>query len=114
EVFRGEVIHADAGPNVVRAYPVEKAGAGYSATIENVLHGKRDNWFRPADVAVAPDGSLFVTDWYDPGVGGHNQQDLDRGRVFRVAPPGAKYTVPKFDFTTPEGAAQALLNPSAS
>ena len=53
-----------------------------------MLDGARDNWFRPSDVCVAPDGSLFVADWYDPGVGGHNQQDVDRGRIFRVAPPG--------------------------
>ncbi len=25
------MIHCDAGPNVVRAYPVEKDGAGYTA-----------------------------------------------------------------------------------
>ena len=66
--FHNQVIHCDAGPNIVRAYPVKSDGAGYSAEILNVLHGARDNWFRPADACVAPDGSLFVTDWYDPGV----------------------------------------------
>ncbi|QDU98733.1 PVC-type heme-binding CxxCH protein [Lignipirellula cremea] len=111
-VFQNQVIHCDAGPNVVRAYPVKPDGAGYSAEIVNVLHGARDNWFRPADVCVAPDGSLFVTDWYDPGVGGHRQGDLDRGRLFRIAPPGVKYTTPKFDFQTAEGAAEALRNPN--
>lgn len=112
--FHNQVIHADAGPSVVRAYPAEKDGAGYSATIDNVLQGARDNWFRPADVCVAPDGSLFVTDWYDPGVGGHNMQDLERGRLFRVAPEGSKYSVPKFDFSTAAGAAEALKNPALS
>jgi putative heme-binding domain-containing protein len=63
---------------------------------------------------VAPDGSLFVTDWYDPGVGGHGQADLTRGRIFRVAPPGCKYQVPKLDFATPEGAVEALKNPASS
>lgn len=112
EVFRNQVIHCDAGPNIVRAYPVQKQGAGYSATIVNLLHGARDNWFRPADVCVAPDGSLFVTDWYDPGVGGHNMVDLERGRLFRIAPPGSKYQTPKFDFETIDGAASALQNPN--
>ena len=85
------MIHCDAGPSVVRAYPVTKDGAGYKATIVNILDGsKKNNWFRPADVCVAPDGSLFVTDWYDPGVGGHAQRDIDRGRIFRVAPPGTR------------------------
>ncbi len=88
KVFQGQMIHCDAGPSVVRCYPVVKDGAGYKVTqIVNILDGeKKNNWFRPADVCVAPDGSLFVTDWYDPGVGGHAQRDLDRGRIFRVTP----------------------------
>ncbi len=113
KVFHGQVIHADAGPSVVRAYPVKKDGAGYTAEIVNILDGqKKNNWFRPADVCVAPDGSLFVTDWYDPGVGGHAQRDSDRGRIFRVAPPGHKFKVPTFDFKTADGAAEALKNPN--
>ncbi len=114
EKFRNQVIHCDAGPNVVRAYPTKNDGAGYSATIEDLAVGEFDRWFRPADVAVAPDGSLFVTDWYDPGVGGHNMQDMERGRLFRLAPPGAKYNVPAFDLSTPEGAIVALHNPCNS
>lgn len=114
EVFWDQVIHCDAGPNVVRAYPVKNQGAGYSAEIENVVHGARDNWFRPADVCVAPDGSLFVTDWYDPGVGGHNMGDLERGRLFRIAPPETKYEIPEFDFATATGCVEAIKNPNLS
>ena len=112
-VYRNQVIHCDAGPNIVRSYPVKKNGAGYDAKIVDVAKGI-DNWFRPADVCVAPDGSLFVTDWYDPGVGGHNMQDLQRGRLFRIAPPSTKYEVPKFDFSTVEGSIDALKNPNNS
>ncbi len=112
--FQNQVIHCDPGPNVVRAYPMTPQGAGYSATIEPLMTGTQDKWFRPADVCVAPDGSLFVTDWYDPGVGGHRQEDVNRGRLFRLAPPGTKYVVPKFDYSTAEGAADALRNPALS
>ncbi|MFO0868013.1 MAG: PVC-type heme-binding CxxCH protein [Pirellulales bacterium] len=112
--FWDQVIHCDAGPNVVRAYPATPDGAGYKAEIVDLLKGTRDNWFRPADVCVAPDGSVFVTDWYDPGVGGHAQGDSQRGRLFRLAPPGARYEVPQFDFTTPAGAVKALQNPNLS
>src|SRR5262249_14436184 len=58
------------------------------------------------------DGSIFVTDWYDPGVGGHGQRDLDRGRIFRVAPPKVKYTIPKADFSTLDSCALALKSPN--
>ncbi len=114
EKFRNQVIHCDAGPNVVRSYITKPDGAGYSATIEDIVVGEHDKWFRPADVCVAPDGSLFVSDWYDPGVGGHNMVDMERGRLFRVAPPGTKYVVPKFDVTTAAGAVEALRNPCNS
>ncbi len=114
KVFHNQIIHCDAGPSVVRSYPVVPDGAGYKVTkIVNILDGsKQNNWFRPADVCVAPDGSIFVTDWYDPGVGGHGQRDLDRGRIFRVAPPGVKYTVPKTDFTSVKGNIEALKSPN--
>lgn len=114
KVFWDQILHCDAGPNVVRAYPVTNEGAGYGAEMVNLLHGARDNWFRPADVCVAPDGSVFVTDWYDPGVGGHGMRDLQRGRIFRLAPPGHKYEVPQFDLATPAGAAEALKNPNSA
>ncbi|MBW3542204.1 MAG: c-type cytochrome, partial [Planctomycetes bacterium] len=112
EVFRGEIIHCDAGPNVVRAYPVVKDGAGYKASMVNILEGARDKWFRPSDVCVAPDGSLIVADWYDPGVGGHRMGDIEQGRLYRIAPPGTPYRVPQHDFTTAEGAVKALASPN--
>ncbi len=113
EKFRGQMIHADAGPNIVRAYPVKAAGAGYTAEMVNILEGTRDKWFRPSDVCVAPDGSLLIADWYDPGVGGHAMGDLEHGRIYRVTPKGHKgYTVPVFDFSTAEGAIKAMANPN--
>jgi putative membrane-bound dehydrogenase-like protein len=112
EVFHGAVLHCDAGPNVCRAYVTKPDSAGYSAEIVNILDGSRHKWFRPSDVCVAPDGSLFVADWYDAGVGGHRMQNPDRGRIFRVVPKGQglteKYVVPKTDVSTVEGAIDAL------
>lgn len=112
EKFWDQVIHCDAGPNIVRAYPVTDDGAGYQAESVDILSGSRDQWFRPSDVCVAPDGSLFVADWYDPGVGGHRMGDVDKGRIFRIAPPDTKYTVEKYNFADPNQAARALQNPN--
>ena len=112
ERFRNQIIHADAGPNVVRSYAVTNDGAGYKATINNIVEGTGDNWFRPSDVSVAPDGSLFIADWYDPGVGGHQMGDPYHGRIYRIAPPGDKYKVPVYHLDTPEGAVEALKNPN--
>lgn len=112
EVFQNEIIAADAGPNIIRAYPVTKEGAGYKAQIANILEGARDQWFRPSDVTVAPDGSLFVADWYDPGVGGHQMGDMNRGRVYRIAPEGTPYNVTAPDLSTAEKATEALKSPN--
>lgn len=112
ETFRNQMIHCEPGHNVVRAYPVQKSGAGYTASIENIAKQEKNQWFRPSDVCVAPDGSLFVSDWYDPGVGGHQMGDNLRGRLYRIAPKGKKYGVPQQDYTTADGAVIALQNPN--
>ncbi|WP_044199161.1 PVC-type heme-binding CxxCH protein [Dyadobacter tibetensis] len=110
-----QVIVADAGLNSLRAYPVVDQGAGYRSTgVLPILDGLRDKWFRPSDVAVAPDGSLIVSDWYDEVVGEHRMKDRSRGRIFRVAPPNTPYVIPQFDLSIPEQAVQALQSPNLS
>lgn len=112
-IFHGQPIHCDAGPNVVRAYITQPDGAGYKAEIVNILEGTKDRWFRPSDVAVAPDGSLIVADWYDPGVGGHGMGDVTRGRLFRVTTGASlKFQVPSLKLDAVEGAVAALKSPN--
>jgi putative membrane-bound dehydrogenase-like protein len=114
EKYKNQILHTDAGPNVLRSYPVEKSGAGFTAKINVILDGnKRDNWFRPSDVTVAPDGSIFVSDWYDPGVGGHAIGDTDRGRIYRVtSKKHSGYMVPQYDFESIEGNVKELQSPN--
>ena len=113
--YRG-LLHADAGKRIVAAYPLTVDGAGYSATIQEILNGGTDTWSRPTDVAAAPDGAVFVSDWYDPGVGGHQMGDPDgsRGRIYRLAPIGNKPVAVKIDVSTPTGLSAALDSPNQS
>jgi len=114
--FANQLIHCDAGPRIVRAYITKPDGAGYQAQIVDLL-SSTDTWFRPADAAIAPDGSLFVADWYDAGVGGHNMADRKKGsimgRIYHVsqstpaAPPSKK-----IDVSTPRAAVEALRSPN--
>ncbi len=114
ERFWNQMIHCEPGKQVVRSYPVSKTGAGYTAEIDNVIWQEQDKWFRPSDVCVAPDGSLIVADWYDPGVGGHKMGDWEKGRLYRIAPPNTPYIMPKHDVESPGGAKDALKSPNQS
>ncbi|MGV3774395.1 MAG: PVC-type heme-binding CxxCH protein [Verrucomicrobiales bacterium] len=113
--FQNQIIHCDAGPRVVRAYSVQPEGAGYKANIIDILTSD-DTWFRPSDVCAAPDGSLYVADWNDAGVGGHYMADQKvetmTGRVYHVKPKGKDYEAPKLDLSNAEGAAEALKSPN--
>jgi putative heme-binding domain-containing protein len=111
--FTTHLLHTDAGPREVRCYHFKPDGAGYQVEKE-VLVSSTDTWFRPSDICVAPDGSAFVADWYDPGVGGHGMGDTTRGRIYRLAPKGNKPSVPKVDLGSAKGLMNALKSPARS
>src|SRR5437867_3833171 len=104
-------MHVDAGPGRLTCYHAADKGASYTLT-RNDMVTSTDKWFRPSDVCVAPDGSVFICDWYDPGVGGHGIGDFTRGRVYRIAPPRNKPVVPEVDLTTNAGVVDALGSPN--
>lgn len=113
--FWDQVLLADAGHRAVRSFPVENDGAGYkSKGIIPLIEGNKDEWFRPSDVCVAPDGSVIISDWYDPVIGAHKMGDRLRGRIYRIAPPGAPYKIPTYDLSSPVEAVQALKSPNLS
>lgn len=112
--YSGTLLHADAGPRVIRSYRYGPKGAGFGAELEVILSAPEDSWFRPVDVCAAPDGSLFVADWYDPGVGGHRMGDVTRGRIYRITGGDSKYTNPALNLDTVEGALAAYRSPNVA
>ncbi len=71
--------------------------------------------FRPSDIAVGPDGALYISDWFDPRVGGHRSYDeATAGTIYRVAPKGFQPKVPEIDRATTEGLITALLSPAVN
>ncbi len=114
KLYQNQLLHADAGPGKVRLIAFKSKGAGFSAEEHPILVRKADAWYRPTDVSVAPDGSVFASDWYDPGVGGHWAGDAYRGRIYRIAPTVDRYAVPEYAFDTPEAATDALKSPNTA
>lgn len=129
--YLGMLLSADAGRNVIFGYHPQKKFSGYDlGPRQNLITSlRRDNtgyiwndsaanaqaekWFRPSDVAVGTDGALYIADWYDPVVGGHQMRDTTGyGRIYRIAPRGRKLTSPHLDLGTVTGQCEALRSPA--
>ena len=108
--YMGAVLEAEAGPRVINFFPITRKGAAFR-TEHKIMLASDDPWFRPVDVTAAPDGSVFVADWYDAGVGGHNFSDQTTGRIYRVAPKGSQTKKVTYDFGTGPGLLEALKSP---
>jgi putative membrane-bound dehydrogenase-like protein len=128
--YQGMLLSADAGRNVVFGFHPKARGAGFALERFEVVSSlatpntnyiwdrvdqDRRKWFRPSDVAVGADGALYVADWFDPIVGGHQMNDRQgHGRIYRIAPKARKLTTPAIDLRTAEGQVQALLSPAVN
>lgn len=104
ERYFGAVLQIDSGTRQVNAHPLHRHGAGFRSDYEVVLKGE-DDWFRPVDVSVAPDGSVFVCDWYDAGVGGNRFSDQTTGRIYRLSTQSTDATSER---TTPKVTADSV------
>lgn len=138
---RGMLLSCEPGNNVIYGYYPKIKGAGYTLKnfdfmVTNVpkraagddrnSHVKRgqagaydsravDTMFRPSDVAVGPDGAIYVTDWFDVRLSGHATFDPGlSGTIYRIAPKGFKSVIPSLDLKTVSGQVEALRNPACN
>jgi putative membrane-bound dehydrogenase-like protein len=78
--FAGSLWVTSWGGNRVERFTLTPRGATVSAAGTVAIQG--DHRFRPVDVAVAPDASLFITDWVDRSYPVHGS-----GRIWRLRLP---------------------------
>lgn len=128
--YRGRLFSCDAGRNVVWGYAPRVTGAGI--TLERtafMASMAEDNpeyrwrvreqdvrkWFRPSDVCVGTDGAIYVADWFDPVVGGHQMDHPQAtGMIYRIMPVGTNPRPPLIDLTSVAGQVAALASPATN
>ncbi|MCH7686729.1 MAG: HEAT repeat domain-containing protein [Planctomycetes bacterium] len=111
EQFRGNIFVGDAAGNLVHRRTVTPSGVTFDSQRADdgaEFIASSDNFFRPVNFVNAPDGTLHVVDMYREVVEGPSwvPEDLkkkglvdvhggsDRGRVYRIAPPGFQVPPP--------------------
>lgn len=75
--YRGELLVTSWGDHRLERYTLKPRGASFSATMKPVVSG--DQNFRPVGLAMAPDGSLFMSDWVDKSYPIHG-----KGRIWHL------------------------------
>src|ERR1051325_1936238 len=128
--FLNNAFIGDAGSNLVHRKLVRPDGVSFLAERpadeqKSEFLTSNDNWFRPVQMANAPDGCLYVIDMYREVIEHpwslpesiKQYLDLnsgnDRGRIYRIAPDGFKQPAPvHLGSATTEQLVATLENPN--
>ena len=99
----------DVVTNRVNEFRIEWTGSTPRGILKYFLKSD-DQWFRPVDIKLGPDGVLYIADFYNRIIGHyevdlkHPGRDRERGRIWRVVykgPDGKNPLVsPRRDWTT--------------
>ena len=77
--YRGRLLVTSWGDHRVETYQLKPKGASVTATMAPLIQG--GDSFRPVGLAMAPDGSLYLSDW------GSSSYNLNKmGRLWRIRP----------------------------
>jgi len=92
--YQQTLVTADFRGNRICRFRITPEGSGYVSTqLEDVL-ACNDRAFRPVDLKLAPDGTLYIADWHNPIIN-HGEVDFrdprrdhKHGRIWRITQTG--------------------------
>jgi putative membrane-bound dehydrogenase-like protein len=126
--FRGNTFVCDPANNIIHRDRLEPKGATFVARIADEgceFLASTDNWFRPVNLSVGPDGALYVLDFYrevietplslpDDIKARLNLESRGRGRIWRIVPEsGAPRKKPSLRKAPTEELVRHLNDPNA-
>ena len=103
ETYRGNIFYCEPSLNMVHRCVVNRDGAGYrghraASEQQSEFLASTDQWFRPMNLRVGPEGALYIVDMYREIIEDYSaiprflQQQYglnkggDHGRIWRLAP----------------------------
>lgn len=116
ERFRGRFLAGDFLRHTASSWELKPSGATVTATFRELLVHSKDAWFGATDLCLAPDGSIYLSDFHDRRTA-HPDPDADwdrsNGRIFKIEAANAK-PLAKFDLgkLTPRELVELLKYPN--
>jgi putative heme-binding domain-containing protein len=95
EVYRNSSFGGNVATCRINRNSLVRVGSTIKAQEEPDFLISGDPWFRPAELQVAPDGSLYITDFYNRIIGHYEvklddpRRDRSRGRIWRIVYKGS-------------------------
>ena len=90
EAYRGTIFIGNVVTNRINHDQIEWHGSSPKGIEQPDFVWSEDNWFRPVDIELGPDGALYVADFYNRIIGHyevpltHPGRDRERGRIWRI------------------------------
>jgi putative membrane-bound dehydrogenase-like protein len=107
--FDGAYIAANPLANAIYWHVLEPKASSFTARFGGDFLIGNDTWFRPVDLAIGPEGALYIADWYDKRIN-HvdpvDNWDRSNGRIYKVE---AKGTPPVTGLPLSQKSSQELV-----
>ncbi len=99
--FQGRFFTGDFLRHTASTWELKRSGATVAAHARELLLDSRDAWFGATDLCLGPDGSVYLSDFYDRRTAHPDpdaEWDRSNGRIYKIAATRTK-PLAKFDLT---------------